>query len=69
MKKKIISIVVACSVALGAFAGIGSALNYEKTQRALEIVLNGNKIPFKDVRPVMYKNTTYVPLRVVSENL
>ena len=27
------------------------------------------KIPFKDIRPIMYNNSTLVPLRVVSENL
>ncbi|MCM3339914.1 copper amine oxidase N-terminal domain-containing protein [Paenibacillus sp. MER TA 81-3] len=71
--KKIVSFVIAGTMAIGSFPGListASALKYDATQRALEIVLDGNKIPFQEVRPMMdANNRTLVPLRVVSENL
>ena len=71
--KKIVSFVIAGTMAIGSITGListASALKYDATQRALEIVLDGNKIPFQEVRPMMdANNRTLVPLRVVSENL
>lgn len=47
-----------------------SALSYKSTQRPIEIILDGQKIKFHDSRPVVSTSgTTYVPIRVVSEQL
>ncbi|MEB9896265.1 copper amine oxidase N-terminal domain-containing protein [Bacillus cereus] len=70
--KKVISFALATTMAFGTFVGVLSAapLKYDATQRALEIVVDGKKVPFTDARPIMdSSNRTLVPLRVVSENL
>lgn len=47
-----------------------SALSYKSTQRPIEIILDGQKIKFHNSRPVVSTSgTTYVPIRVVSEQL
>ncbi|RJG21351.1 copper amine oxidase N-terminal domain-containing protein [Paenibacillus thiaminolyticus] len=70
--RKMIMGTMAATLALGMFAGVLSAapLKYDVTQRALEIVVDGKKVPFTDARPIMDSSSrTLVPLRVVSENL
>ncbi|MFW5435619.1 copper amine oxidase N-terminal domain-containing protein [Paenibacillus apiarius] len=71
--KKIVAVAIAGTMSIAAFTGLTSnayALQYDPAQRALEIVLDGSKIPFQDARPIMDTNSrTLVPLRAVSENL
>lgn len=70
--KKIVSMVAAGVLAFSMLSGLAVSaadISFEKTQRALEVVLDGQKVSFGEVRPIMYKNSTLVPLRVVSENL
>ncbi|SMG33417.1 copper amine oxidase N-terminal domain-containing protein [Paenibacillus aquistagni] len=70
MNKRLGYSLAAALLAVTLLGNEASALSYKSTQRPIEIILDGQKIKFHDSRPVVSTSgTTYVPIRVVSEQL
>ncbi|WP_088547672.1 copper amine oxidase N-terminal domain-containing protein [Paenibacillus aquistagni] len=70
MNKRLGYSLAAALLAVTMLGNEASALSYKSTQRPIEIILDGQKIKFHDSRPVVSTSgTTYVPIRVVSEQL
>lgn len=70
MNKKLGYSLAVIVIAIMMIGNEASALSYKAEQRPIEIILDGRKVEFKDSRPILSNSgTTYVPIRVVSEQL